>query len=55
MDGNFRLVRKRSAGASYVPPLHGGKFFVGEATVAPYLLDQPAAANVDVSIDVYDR
>ena len=52
LDGNFRLVRKRSAGPSYCPPQHGTKFFLRPDEVQPYLLDANQAANVDVSIIV---
>jgi hypothetical protein len=40
MDGNFRLVRKKSSGVSHRPPLHTGHFFVADDVVAPYVKEQ---------------
>jgi hypothetical protein len=37
MDGNFRLVRKKSSGVSHRPPLHTGRFFVADEAVTPYV------------------
>ena len=37
MDGNFRLVRKKSSGSSYHPPHHLGRFFMPIEEVEPFL------------------
>ena len=35
MDGNFRLVRKKSAGTSNSPGYHDGKFFLSDIEEIP--------------------
>lgn len=50
LDGNFRLVRKKSAGPSYCPPLHGSKFFLPSEHVDRFIRNAGDQVNVDVSI-----
>lgn len=49
LDGNFRLVRKRSAGPSYAPPLHGSKFFLPSQDLDRFVRNAGEECNVDVS------
>jgi hypothetical protein len=50
LDGNFRLVRKKTAGTSHCPPRHGTNFFLQEEDMANVIpLPAEELANVDVS------
>ena len=53
MDGNFRLVRKVTAGSSDYPPHHNNRFFLPKEDVEPFLLTTPVAHN-QVSIFYVD-
>ena len=49
LDGNFRLVRKSTAGPSYYSPLHESEFFLHHDVVQNFLKGNNNGVNVDVS------
>lgn len=52
LDGNFRLVRKRSAGPSYCKPHTGTGFFIPPEQAEPFLL-QPTLPRIDVCKSIF--
>ena len=53
MDGNFRLVRKKSSGVSYTPPHHGSMFFTEKEEYEPFLTKDKRTTVAHDSVSHY--